>query len=167
MSQRELVSLLSDDETGLLNGAYFRLRADEEFKKACRFGWPVTLLVLDVDGLSAETRRRRAGLLDIAGVVLTNSRDVDLSARVADARFAMLLPGTALDGARVMVERVLGDLIERGEGRLVVHVGLTDAPRDGLQTSDEWYARAETAVGMARASGANQLVTWTAPAQPV
>ncbi len=169
MEQGDLVSLLTDDATSLLNPVYFRLRVDEEFKKSRRFGWQHSLLVIDVEGLEQIQEQEgqnavRAALLDIAGIILTESRDVDLSARIEAVRFAMLLPGTPPDGAKDMVQRVMSLVLERFEGALALHIGLCEMPRDGLDSVDEWFGRAERGATMARSQGRNQLVHWTASA---
>ena len=76
----------------------------------------------------------------------------------------MLLPGTDAEGAGTMVQRVMTQILNDASGTLRLAVGITDAPRDGLETSGEFVARARQALETARAQGANQLVTWTAPA---
>lgn len=170
MDERHLVTLITDGDTGLLNGAYFRLRLDEEFKKSWRFQWGYSLLLVEVDGLAAieKAEGRNAAdatVLDIAGEILTASRDVDLSARLARQRFAMLLPGTGTDGAVTMVRRVMQAVLEKVEDRVSLAVGISTCPQDKLASPDEFLARAEQALHMARSQGANQVVTWNAPAR--
>ena len=169
MDAIELVSLLTDSETTLFQRAYFDHRVEEEFKKSRRFGWKLSLLLIEVDGLdeivsSSGDEGRRAALLNVSGTILTESRDVDLPARLDANQFAMLLPGTDAEGAGTMVQRVMTQILNDASGTLRLAVGITDAPRDGLETSGEFVARARQALETARAQGANQLVTWTAPA---
>jgi diguanylate cyclase (GGDEF)-like protein len=161
MDENEIVSSITDSETGLLNEAFFRLRLDEEFKKSWRYGWVCTLVVIDVHGLAGieEQEGRPAAdslMLDVAGEVLTASRDVDLAARMGRNRFAMFLPGTPADGARTMVQRVMTGVLERVEQRVSLSVGLTEAPQDQLSTTDEFLARAQVALDTAR----EQVTTW-------
>ncbi len=170
MDEHELVTLITDSETGLLNEAYFRLRLEEEFKKSWRFQWSYSLLLVDVDGLAAveQADGRTAAdalVLDIAGEILTASRDVDLAARLSRNRFAMLLPGTGSDGAVTMVRRVLQAVLEKVEERVSLAVGISAAPQDKLASPDEFFARAEQALNMARSQGSNQVVTRNAPAR--
>ena len=170
MDERQLVTLITDNETGLLNGAYFQLRLEEEFKKSWRFQWSYSLVLIDIEGLDAVEKREGAGaaestVLDIAGELLTASRDVDLSARLGRSRFAALLPGTGTEGAITMVRRVLHSVLEKVEDRVTLAVGLSTAPQDKLVSPDEFFARAEQAVHMARSQGTNQVVTWNAPAR--
>jgi diguanylate cyclase (GGDEF)-like protein len=167
MDENRIVSLITDAETGLLSEAFFRLRLDEEFKKSWRYRWVCTLVLIEVEGLAAiETREGRAAadslMLDVAGEVLTASRDVDLAARMGRSRFAMFLPGTPADGARTMVQRVMTGVLERVQQRVSLSVGMSEAPQDQLSATDEFLGRAETALGTARSQGSNQVVTWNA-----
>lgn len=168
MDENRLIDAITDSETGLLNGAFFRLRMEEEFKKSWRFGWTATLLVIEVDGLDAIEQEGghtalQTAVLDIAGEVLTASRDVDLSARLDTHRFAMLLPGTPAEGARTMVQRVMADVLEKVGPAIKLSVGITEAPQDGLGSADEFMARAEKGCELARGQGDNSVATWDAP----
>ena len=167
MDESRLVTLITDGETGLLNETYFRLRLEEEFKKSWRFGWTLSLVLIEIEGLrEVEKAGGRAAadalVLDVAGDVLTASRDVDLSARLGRSRFAMLLPGTPAEGARTMVQRVMSAILDRLGAGVSLSVGLTCAPQDKLGSPDEFLARAETALAAARGQGTNQVVTWNA-----
>ena len=165
MNENRILESITDSRTGLLNEAYFELRLEEEFKKSWRFRWTCSLVLVAVEGLEElEAREGRlaaeALLLDIAGEVLTASRDVDLSARLSGNRFAMLLPGTDAAGARTMIQRVMTTALEKVEQRVALSVGLTEAPQDQLGSCDEFSARARTALDTARRQGRNQVVTW-------
>ncbi|HEX5010962.1 MAG TPA: GGDEF domain-containing protein [Planctomycetota bacterium] len=170
MDERQLVTLITDNETGLLNDAYFRLRLEEEFKKSWRFQWSYSLVLVDIEGLDSieqteGTSAADSTILDIAGELLTASRDVDLSARLGRSRFAALLPGTGTEGAVTMVRRVLHGVLQKVEERVGLAVGISTAPQDKLASPDEFFARAEQALHMAHAQGSNQVVTWNAPAR--
>ncbi|HTE07080.1 MAG TPA: GGDEF domain-containing protein [Planctomycetota bacterium] len=165
MDENRLVATLTDSETGLLNATYFNLRLEEEFKKSWRFSWSYALLFLEVEGLAAHEKisGRNAGdaaVLDIAGEILTASRDVDLSARISRSRFAMLLPGTPAAGALVMVQRVMSQVLEKLDAGLSLSVGISAAPQDGLSSVEDFLSRADAALQLARSQGRNQVVTW-------
>ena len=167
MDERHLIDVITDSETGLLSGIFFRLRMEEEFKKSWRFGWTATLLVIEADGLDVIEQEEshaamEAAVLDIAGEVLTASRDVDLSARLDAHRFAMLLPGTPAEGARTMVQRVMTDVLEKVPS-IRLSVGIAEAPQDDLTQADEFLARAEKGCEVARGQGDNKVATWDMP----
>ena len=165
MNTNRILEAITDSQTGLLDEAFFQLRLEEEFKKSWRFNWTYSLILIRVDGLEElEARQGRlaaeALVLDIAGEILTASRDVDLSARLHGNRFAMLLPGTGAEGARTMIQRVMTAALEKVEQRVSLSVGLTEAPQEQLATCEEFTARARTALDLARQQGPNQVVTW-------
>lgn len=168
MDQSQLVNLITDPDTGLFTNAFFQLRVDEEFKRSMRYGWSYSLVLMDVHGLDAIAADGGdaavcGAWLQIANGILLNSRDVDLPARVGACRVALLLPGTELEGAEIMVQRVMGDVLGEGPEGLSLDVGMTEIPRADVGTCDEFIARAEKALEVAASQGSNQLVAWTAP----
>jgi diguanylate cyclase (GGDEF)-like protein len=167
--ETRILESITDSRTGLLNEAYFNLRLEEEFKKSWRFRWTCTLLYVRIEGLAeleaSEGRlAAEALLLDIAGEVLTASRDIDLAARLSGGRFAMLLPGTDAAGARSMIQRVMAAALEKVEQRVSLSVGLTESPAEDLGTCEEFVARALTALDTAHEQGCNKIVTWNTKA---
>lgn len=167
MNTDRILESITDSQTGLLNETYFQLRLEEEFKKSWRFRWTYSLILIRVEGLEElEAREGRlaaeALVLDIAGEILTASRDIDLSARLSGGRFGMLLPGTGADGARTMIQRVMATALEKVEQRITLSVGLTESPQEQLGTCEEFTARAQVALDTAREQGRNQIVTWNA-----
>jgi diguanylate cyclase (GGDEF)-like protein len=169
MNVSRILESITDSRTGLLNETYFQLRLEEEFKKSWRFRWTCSLILVAVEGLeeleAAEGRlAAEALLLDIAGEVLTASRDVDLSARLDDGCFGMLLPGTDAAGARTMIQRVMTAALDKVERRVSLSVGLTEGPQPDLSTCEDFLARARTALDTARRQGVNQVVTWNSRA---
>ena len=145
-------------ETGLLNEAYFRLRLEEEFKKSWRFQWSYSLVLVDVDGARRASSargppgRRRPGARhrrrDPHRLARRRPRRARLAPPLRDAA-----PRHPADGARTMVQRVMARRSPRSEERVTLSVGLTAPPRSKLASRDEFFARAETALHMARAQG--------------
>lgn len=169
MNENRILESITDSQTGLLNETFFNLRLEEEFKKSWRFSWTCSLLLIRIEGLEELQAREgrlaaEALVLDIAGEILTASRDIDLAARLSGGRFGMLLPGTASDGARTMIQRVMTAALEKVEQRISLSVGLTESPGEQLGTCEEFLARATTALETAHEQGANKIVTWNTKA---
>jgi len=165
------VEILTDRKTSLLQKDYFLMRLEEEFKKSWRYGWTYTLIVFEAPGLGA-LRASEGDLaadsleLDIAGEILSASRDIDLSTRCEDGRFMVMLPGCDSEGAMAFGKRVLqGSLPERLQGRSSLLAGGTVTPQAGLDQMDELLARAETALTHARSLATDQLVLWNDPSE--
>lgn len=168
MEQKELVDFLTDEETGLFQSTYFHLRLDEEFKKSIRYGWSYALVLLEVNGVEALGEAQGAGALQalwvqLGNVILTNSRDCDTPARISSTRLAVLLPGTEVEGAKIMVQRVMSDVLDQASDGISLDAGIVESPQVGLEDVSEFLARAERGVETAKGQGANQLVVWNSP----
>ena len=130
--QHELELMQSvDGLTGLRNRQRFFEDLRREFAAARRYDSPLSLIVLDVDGLRSvnETRGYDAGdrlLLALAELLMTRLRVTDIAARIGDDDFAVILPRTPHEGAERLAERIadaLGDWVAIGISSAVPSVG--------------------------------------------
>jgi diguanylate cyclase (GGDEF)-like protein len=121
--QHELELLQSVDPlTGLRNRQRFFEDLRRELAAARRYDSPLSLVVLDVDGLRSvnESRGYDAGdrlLLTLGELLLTRLRVTDIAARIGDDDFAVILPRTPLAGAEALSIRIgdtLGDWVDIG-----------------------------------------------------
>ena len=109
---------LVDGLTGLAN----RRQADEklagELVRAERIGGPVGLILADVDNFKAVNDRHGHPtgdmvLRDLAATLRETVREIDTAARWGGEEFAVILPGTDLEGAAQVAERLRVALSER------------------------------------------------------
>jgi diguanylate cyclase (GGDEF)-like protein len=109
---------LVDGLTGLAN----RRQADEalaaELARAERLGGPVALILADVDDFKLVNDRfgHPTGdivLRDLAQALWETVREIDIAARWGGEEFAVILPGTDLEGAAQVAERIRLALSER------------------------------------------------------
>jgi diguanylate cyclase (GGDEF)-like protein len=130
--QHELELLQSvDGLTGLRNRQCFFDDLRREFAAARRYDSPLSLILLDVEGLRSvnETRGYDAGdrlLLALAELLMTRLRVTDIAARIGDDDFAVILPRTPEEGAERLAERIadaLGDWVSIGIGAAEPSVG--------------------------------------------
>jgi diguanylate cyclase (GGDEF)-like protein len=130
--QHELELMQSvDGLTGLRNRQRFFEDLRREFAAARRYDSPLSLILLDVDGLRSvnETRGYDAGdrlLLALAELLMTRLRVTDIAARIGDDDFAVIMPRTPQEGAERLAERIaeaLGDWVAIGIAAAVPSVG--------------------------------------------
>jgi diguanylate cyclase (GGDEF)-like protein len=115
----ELEKLATKDElTQLYNRSYFVERLQRELKNARGFGRPVSVLLIDIDGMTAINAEhgQQAGdevLAEFGRFLLAQTRASDLPARIDGDCFGVILPDTADDGAQIMIERLTAALPEK------------------------------------------------------
>ncbi len=100
-----------DRLTGLPTAIAFVARGEEELSRGLRFGRPAVVAVFTLNNatdLRALYGRESfdAILCRVADTLRLHSRSYDLLGRIDDTRFALLLPETNLDDARVITDRV-------------------------------------------------------------
>jgi diguanylate cyclase (GGDEF)-like protein len=110
-SAREALAARRDALTGLPNRRAFLERLALERDRNRRFGRPFALALIDLDGFKAvnDGAGHAAGdslLAEVAGVLSSELRDVDIVARIGGDEFAMLLPETGDTEAGAILERL-------------------------------------------------------------
>ena len=100
----------TDALTGVGNRAAFDERLREELYRARRYGTPLSLLLVDVDGFKDfnDTFGHQAGdaALRAVATALRCTRPSDFLARYGGEEFAVVLPATQREGAVVLAERM-------------------------------------------------------------
>src|SRR5678815_298156 len=115
--QADRLEALSETDalTGLANRRAFRRRLTDDLRRARRYGSPVSLLLVDVDGLKRinDERGHSAGdrvIRRVADAITATLREADLGARWGGDEFAVLMPDTPGDAARHSAERLAAHL---------------------------------------------------------
>ncbi len=101
---------LTDYLTNLYNQRYFMQRGAEEFKRAQRHNQPLALMMLDIDEFKKinDTFGHGVGdlaLQQVARILKSSLREIDLIGRMGGDEFAVLLPDTLLEDAVALAER--------------------------------------------------------------
>ncbi|MFH1150736.1 MAG: sensor domain-containing diguanylate cyclase [Actinomycetota bacterium] len=162
-------NLLTDALTGLLNRRQFATRLEQEVSRAQRYTLTVTLVLFSVDNFRGYVAAcgdmlGNLALSDIASILSRGTREVDLAARVADDRFAAILPETNRLGALQLAYRLRSDVASypfpTAEDNPAVPLGLSAGvasfPSSAADTK-ELLSRAEEALQSAIKRGPNTI----------
>ena len=106
---------LTDPLTGLGNRRHLESRLREELARTERYGSPLSVLLIDVDGLKQinDSRGHAAGddaLRAVAATLEKNRRTTDLAARFGGDEFVVLAPSTGHEEALEFARRISGSL---------------------------------------------------------
>jgi diguanylate cyclase (GGDEF)-like protein len=151
-----------DSLTDLPNRVLLHDRLQQAILAAQRGREPLSLLVLDLDGLTAnnDSLGHHAGdlaLQEVAVRLQARLRDVDTVARLGGDEFALLLPRTDADGAILAARKILMDLgrplvVEGYQAFIGASVGIACFPEHGA-SPDTLLQRADIAMYVAKSGG--------------
>ncbi|NMO20421.1 diguanylate cyclase [Pyxidicoccus fallax] len=178
--QRRLQILAQTDAlTGLANFRALTVRLEEEFRRAQRYQYPLSVVVIDLDhlkaindGLGHDVGNR--AILALASQLKGNLRESDFAARFGGDEFVAILPHqTALEAA-VFAERIRAGLrtvgVQKSDGRpapfgLSVSVGIADHTLEGpKEDTDALLKAADAALYEAKREGRDRVVVFGRPA---
>jgi len=157
-----------DSLTGAMMRRAFDQRLAEEIERARRLERPLTLLVADLDHFKQvnDTQGHHAGDMALRGFVAVcreEFRKYDLVGRLGGEEFALLLPDTGIDAARVAAER-LRETVARcsvdpcapGQAfHITVSIGV--AQLRATDDAGKLIQRADQAMYAAKATGRNSV----------
>jgi diguanylate cyclase (GGDEF)-like protein len=159
---------MTDDLTGLSNRRAFDDALTAEVERAKRFGGTLGLVLIDLDNFKAinDTYGHPQGdlvLREVSRVLRESSREIDHPARYGGEELALVLPGTDLEGAFNLAERVrvriAGLAIRRLDGagalRVTASCGVAAVPRTAADES-ALIAAADRALYTAKGDGKNR-----------
>jgi diguanylate cyclase (GGDEF)-like protein/PAS domain S-box-containing protein len=120
---------ITDNLTGLFNQRHFFIKIAEESKRAQRMGYPLCLILFDLDDFKAynDTYGHLAGdeVLRLVGEIVKNSirQDMDTAFRYGGDEFAIVLPSSTRADAGKVAERIRGNVLTRVHG-IDISVGI-------------------------------------------
>jgi diguanylate cyclase (GGDEF)-like protein len=154
-----------DEVTGLYNRRFFLVRLEEELSRFQRFNHPLSVVLLDLDGFKAvnDELGHAVGdetLREIAQVLTTHSRGINVVARYGGDEFAVLLVETNKTGAGQFAERIRQALAAHRfahDKRITASVGIASLPDDGVPSPPELLQLADAALYGAKRAGKNRV----------
>ena len=158
---------LVDGLTGLANRRHGDATLASELARAERLGGPVGLILADVDDFKSvnDVHGHPTGdnvLRDFAQTLLETIREIDTAARWGGEEFAVILPGTDIDGAAHLAERVRRALAGReilsADGERVPVTASFGVTASGPSTTmKELVDEADEALYRAKRAGKNRV----------
>jgi diguanylate cyclase (GGDEF)-like protein len=165
LHERAARQAMTDELTGLANHRRFHeLLAEEE-----RGGAPHALIILDIDDFKLVNDRHGhqtgdAVLRAVGDVVRANCRGTDEAARYGGEEIAVVLPGTTLERAHEVAERIRAAIAAHpfpipGGGAVQVTASVGVAAAAPGRGQAELLAAADAALYTAKRGGKNRTVT--------
>ncbi len=161
---------VTDDRTNLLNDRYLKRRLQEEFKRALRYGTPLSVTMLDLDHFKQINDKygHDCGdqvLREFGRLVTDNAREIDIVGRYGGEEFLMILPNTDAIRATIVAERVRKAAEEHVYRykeflvRVTVSAGIASVPANReARTELELLKAADSALYRAKQASRNKVI---------
>jgi len=160
---------LTDPLTGLANRRHFDRRLREELARVDRYSYPLSLMLLDLDGLKKlnDAGGHESGdnaLRAVARTLQHNCRSTDLAARLGGDEFVVLAPNITAKAAETLAERIRKSLTVEASWvsttlpALTLSIGIADTQCIRELNPDRLYAAADQALYKAKQAGKNRVV---------
>lgn len=148
---------ITDDLTKLYNSRFLHSRLDYEVERARRFGYGISMIFIDLDYFKEvnDVHGHLAGsklLKEVASLLASMLRTVDMACRYGGDEFIILMPGTSKKNAALVAEKLRQSVREnfflKEEGiniRLTASFGVASFPEDA-DSKEELIQRADHAM---------------------
>jgi diguanylate cyclase (GGDEF)-like protein len=158
-----------DPASGLFNRPYFQSRLQEELQRSTRQSTPVSLFMLDIDSFKNinDTYGHLAGdavIKDVADIIRSSVRVFDVCARYGGEEFAVVMPGTDLERAAAIAERIRHRIQSYHSAdhalagvRVTASIGVAES--GGMAGMRELIEQADAALYAAKRAGKNRVST--------
>ena len=155
-----------DALTGLNNRRQFEVRLNQEIATTKRQRNPLCAMMIDIDFFKKvnDTYGHASGdsvLRTVASIIKEHLRESDIPSRYGGEEFAVLLPFTRIDEAKIVGERLRKAVeetpvpIDKKNINVTISMGLAEFTPD--ESGDELFKRADKALYEAKESGRNRV----------
>ena len=164
-----LADALRDPLTGLGNHRAFHEELDRQVEAALRYGTPLSLVLIDLDEFKVlnDTKGHAGGdrILRGFGELLSSTlRRADRAYRVGGDEFAVILPHTDLEGAKIVGRRVLAQALQPAlrleDLQPVSFSGGISALPEMAANRTQLFSQADAALYAAKRNGRTDVVSY-------
>lgn len=163
-----------DHLTNLFNRRYLAEILEGEFFRARRNKDCLSLVMVDIDYFKNvnDTYGHQNGdvvLAAVANLAQRQLRAYDSAARYGGEEFVLLIPGTPLDGAVMVAERLRQAVLEHGfpppmeDLTVTISAGVATYPSPQIDSVDSLFRQADEALYRAKQNGRNRVETMIIP----
>ncbi|MCF8009751.1 MAG: diguanylate cyclase [Clostridiales bacterium] len=163
---------IRDRLTGLYNHGYFIERLKSEVDNATRYNKQFSLLFLDIDNFKPynDSNGHPAGdnvLRELAGILVSTTRESDIVSRYGGEEFTVLLPETNKDGAIHAAHKIQRNVEYhpfpfqeyQPSGNLTVSLGVATFPEDA-GSAKELLNNSDQALYKAKKNSKNKYIVY-------
>ena len=173
--ESEVEKVYYDPLTNIYNRRYFDENLNRTLKFLSRSKSPLTLMMIDIDHFKRynDTYGHSEGdaCLKIVAETLSNSvtRTEDFAARYGGEEFAMVLPHTDENGARLIAERLIKNIVNCNiphensdvEKYVTISIGVTTAVVSFKHNPEDYIIRADELLYESKQNGRNRYTFGT------
>jgi two-component system, cell cycle response regulator len=155
-----------DGLTGLYNYRHFREVLDHQIEVSRRYGWPLSLLFVDIDDFKVvnDTWGHPEGDLVLKALthfLQTHVRHADVISRYGGEEFVVLLPQTSYQQAYRLAERLRAEMaatpIALSHGEILITVSIGVASLHSEMNGEELLKAADAGLYRAKQTGKNRV----------
>ena len=156
---------VTDPLTGIYNRRYFIDEYEKKIKEALRYGYPLSVIMLDIDDFKSINdkyghKQGDEALSRLTEICLENLREIDLFARYGGEEFVILLPHTECRKAFEIAERLRNGVINDGETGFTISLGISCISGNTEADPERLITESDEAMYASKSNGKNRTTIY-------